>query len=197
MSPEYTDFLHALGALAKVAALSLVLERAMAWLFENELINIVLTKPGTPTDAQPTPARTSRIPGLKSFVVFIVAAIICFKYQVNVFCSLLHTGNTYSADELGILLTAGVVAGGSAGAIALFQGVLNLNKEVRDAQKEAKVAEAQSVKTVALAKAGEASARKEEAEHHALQAKADNVTAEAKAKLTTLSLDAALNALKH
>jgi len=191
-------FIHSLGELGRLVLLSLVLERALAWLFENEIINSLLTREA-PTATTGTRARQPRVPGIKSLIAFAIAAIVCFKYDFNVFFTILHTGTSYERDTLGIWLTAGAVSGGSAGAIALFQSALNLNKEVRDAQTAAKIAraaadkqasetmlarqlaETASAKQIADLEVITAAARKEAAEHAASRVQAEAAMAKAAA----------------
>ena len=55
-------------------------------------------------------------------------------------------------DLPGVILTSLIVAGGSAGAILIFQGYLNLSKQGRDAVVEAKKAAAEADKAEAEAR---------------------------------------------
>lgn len=71
-----------------------------------------------------------------------------------------------------MLITAAIVAGGSAGAMTLFQGVLKFNRESRTSIIEANLAESNSRKDKAEAEAAEAKARKEKAEAEAAEAAA-------------------------
>ena len=50
-------------------------------------------------------------------------------------------------DLPGVILTSLIVAGGSAGAILIFQGYLNLSKQGRDAVVEAKKAAAEAYRS--------------------------------------------------
>ena len=68
---------------------------------------------------------------------------------------------------MGMLMTGFVIAGGSAGAIALFQGYLKLGKESRDAIIEAARAKAESDKQIAELAVAEAQARLAKAEAEA------------------------------
>jgi hypothetical protein len=70
------------------------------------------------------------------------------------------------------LITAAVVAGGSAGAITLFQGVLNFNRDSRTSLIEANKARAE-------ADLAEARARKEKAEVEVAEAVAKKKKVEA------------------
>jgi F0F1-type ATP synthase epsilon subunit len=61
--------------------------------------------------------------------------------------------------DMGVFVTAAIVAGGSAGAITLFQGVLKFSKEAQDIMTEANKAEAEAQKKKAEAEKAEAEAR--------------------------------------
>jgi hypothetical protein len=70
------------------------------------------------------------------------------------------------------------VAGGSSGAIALFQGYLNISKESRDATIGAKIAKAEAAKQIAVLSAQKAKSKKEKADSEKAEAEARNKIAE-------------------
>ncbi len=112
--PEFTSLVL---LLFKVVLLAMVVERAMVLLFEWRWYE-----------------RTVGGWGLKVPITYIVAAIICFRNKFDVFQAILGPEKSGEASDMGMVLTAAVVAGGSAGAITLFQGVLKMTKS---AQKDA------------------------------------------------------------
>ena len=100
--------------------LSLILERGLATLFEWRMWT-----------------RYADGKGLRTPVVFIVALLLCRYMQFDIL--LLIQGKTgaeswHRTFSIGALLTASVIAGGSKGAILLFQGVLGFGREAIDAK---------------------------------------------------------------
>ena len=77
------------------------------------------------------------------------AAPICFHYQFDVIATIFGAAKP---DAIGMFITALVAAGGSAGAISLFQGFLNISKESKDAMIKANNAQADSAKQDAEAR---------------------------------------------
>lgn len=69
----------------------------------------------------------------RSLVAFAVSLLICWYHQFDLFY--LITEHDVGATAVGIVLTALVVAGGSAAAVQLMQQVFGLSREVRDATK--------------------------------------------------------------
>ena len=55
-------------------------------------------------------------------------------------------------DPTGVVLTSLIVSGGSAGAILIFQGYLNLSKQGRDAAVEARKSNMEADKAAAVAR---------------------------------------------
>jgi hypothetical protein len=173
---EYAQFLSVLGALGKLVVLSMMLERALAFVFEHEWFIAVTTREvPDPTDASKT-IRKSRIPGLKGLLALAAALGICFGYRFDVLGTLFGQSQ---ATRIGILLTSLVAAGGSAGAIAIFQGYLGLSKDAREAQIAARRAEAETA-------VAEARAKKEKAEAERVESEARKSIAQM--KLTQVSL---------
>ena len=94
-----------------------------------------------------------------------------------------------SADWMGEVLTGFFIAGGSSGALALFQSHLGWAKSLRDAKLSADKATAETEKLVAKMASDEAKAKAERAEMAAREAKAkaeraEMATREAKTKRT-------------
>lgn len=168
MSAEYQEFVAVLGALARLVVLSIVLERLLAFVFEHDwftrLTSVTAADPGDVSKQ----IRVQRIPGLKGFIALAVAVGLCFAYQFDILGKLF----AQPTRDLGIVITGIVAAGGSAGAIAIFQGFLNMNKEARDAMIAARKANAEAARqqaeaTVERAQAATAGARAEKLEAQA------------------------------
>ncbi len=147
---NYQTFVIVAGALAKLVVVAMLLERGLAVIFEYEwFVRLTTKKDGT-----------SRFPGLKGILAPIAAYIICNEYDFDVLFVVLNGTYPKTVDPLGVALTSLIVAGGSAGAIMIFQGYLNLSKQGRDAAVEAKKTAAEADKVNAEADKAEAEARK-------------------------------------
>lgn len=136
----------AIETLGTLVIVALIVERALAFIFEHEWFK----KRAENKDG------TSKRPGLKGLLALIASLGISFGYGFDVLGILLGNGNH---DTAGRLVTGFVIAGGSSGALALFQGYLGIGKDARDAIMAAKIAKADSVKQVAKLNADEAQAR--------------------------------------
>lgn len=132
MNEQYTAFVEILGALGKLIVIAAVLERVLAFVFEYEWFVRLTTR----VERQ---ARQSRVPGLKAGITLAVSLAICFGYRFDILHVLFRTS---APQALGMIVTGLVVAGGSAGAIAIFQGYLNWGKQSRDTLMAARSAEA-------------------------------------------------------
>jgi hypothetical protein len=177
MSAEYAQFLTALGAMAKLVVLSIMLERAMAFVFEHDWF-VRLTSRLVPDPADATKQiRESRLPGIKGIVALAFAMSLTTLYGFDVLGVLFNT----TPSTMGMLLTGLVAAGGSAGAIAVFQGFLSLNKETRDAMVAARKAEAEEAKETAELRAKTAEANR-------IRAEAEKVEAETRKRIAELQI---------
>lgn len=180
VSVEYKSFLVVLGALGQLVILSMCLERGLAFLFEHEWFVMVFTKKGM----KPSDPDSSKFPGVKGLIALGASAGICVHYNFDVIATIFGSVNP---DMLGMLITALVAAGGSAGAISLFQGFLNISKESRDATIAANKAQADAAKQEAESKAAISKINfereKAEAEAAIAIAKANQQKAEAEAAL--------------
>jgi hypothetical protein len=122
------QFLDVTAAVGTAVLLAGIVERVMAFIFEYKWVDRLLNR-AVDTD---TNHRVSRLPGFKALLALAFSLAITHRYQFDLFTSLFpETSGTPS--RFGIAVTALVVAGGSAGAIALFQGYFKFGKETRDA----------------------------------------------------------------
>ena len=188
-SAEYIAFLATTGALGKVVLAASVVERVLAVVFEHEWFERWFTEVIDDPEDGSKKKRVSKLPGLKGVLALAVSIGICFWYKFDFLAIVFPIGGTGS--PLGIIITGFVVAGGSAGAIALFQGYLNIGKEAREATIAARKAESEAAKKVAELAAGEAKAKKEEAVAEAATKIAQLAAEEAKAKKEKAEAEAA------
>ena len=126
------DFLRVMAALAKLVVLAAVLERALVLLFDWRWYEKTLSGKG-----------------LKVPIVYAFSWTICHFYGFDVLSELFEPGKP---TLMGISLTAAIAAGGSAGAITLFQIVFSFSKEAQGKLREAKLAEAEARTAVARAR---------------------------------------------
>ena len=116
VQPEY--YQTALGAIALVIVLSLALERALSVPFEWGVWDKWLE------------AKKLRAP-----IALVVAWLVCVHMQFDMLQYLTRAEKSWVGPfSLGTLLTAAVIAGGSKGAILLFQGILGFGKGAVDAR---------------------------------------------------------------
>lgn len=108
---------------------------------------------------------------IKTVVAFVVSLAICWGIDLNILngmCKVNGGGgvlcagdNAYFLYWLGIFVTASIVAGGSAGAVKLFQDVLGFSKGARTLMKDVNIAETKAREDEAKAKTAKASAEME------------------------------------
>jgi hypothetical protein len=102
----HLDWERLFEVLAAIIVLAFVLERALALIFEHRLyIDHVQGK------------------GLKEFIAFAAALLVCWAWKFDALSMILLREQT---TFLGEAITAGVIAGGSKGAIKLFRDVLKI-----------------------------------------------------------------------
>ena len=153
------------GALGKVVVLAGVVERVMAFVFEYEWFGRLFTRPD-----ESGSGRISRFPGLKAALTLAFSLGIAYAYEFDLLSTLFDA----EIEPVGMGVTGFVVAGGSAGAITLFQSYWKFGKKTRDAAVAAantsisvKEAEAKQKETEALAATAEADLRRINAEAEA------------------------------
>lgn len=158
----------------KLVVLSLLLERGLAFVFEHDWFRHFLEKKPT-IGPGGVITRESRALGLKATIALAAAYAICRQNDFDVVAAIFDAPHS---TPLGIWSTALVAAGGSAGAMKLFQGFLGLNKDARDAMIEARKAEGDAAKLIARANAERAIAEADAAKAIAATAQATQVDAE-------------------
>ena len=110
------DFFRILAALTKLVVLAMLLERALVLLFDYRWFREKIDGFG-----------------LKSPIAFLVSWGVCSFYKFDVLGALFEANN---ASSMGFFVTGAIVAGGSAGAITLFQGVMKFSKSAQEVMKE-------------------------------------------------------------
>jgi len=141
LSPE---FFRILASLAKLVVLAMLLERALVLIFDYRWYKAKLDGFG-----------------LKVPISLFASWLICNFYKFDVLSALFEPNKP---TGMGVFLTAAIVAGGSAAAITLFQGLFKFSKDAQDSLKEAQKAETEARKKEAEAKKAEAKARIKKAE---------------------------------
>lgn len=165
MTPDqaYERFLDVSGALSLLVILAMLLERSLALIFEYHWFQKL----------------SKKYEGLKTPIAFVASWFTCNFAQFDVLSRLFPPSTGVAEPKtIGILITSAIVAGGSAGAIMLFQGVLNFSREARTSLIEAKkvnaeadLAEAKARKYKAESDAAESIAKKQKAETETILAK--------------------------
>lgn len=100
------------GDLFVLAILAFLIERGLAIIFEHDWYI----------------ATFERVGGFKTVVAYAVSFSICWYYDFDLIATLLEP---QSVTLLGIVITAGILAGGSAGAVKLMQDILGLSRKSR------------------------------------------------------------------
>ena len=166
--------LKVLGELGKVVIAATIVERVLAFVFEHEWFLRLFTVP-----SEDGSQRVSKIPGLKGSIALAMSVWISFRHKVDILHTVFSTDPTDTETKVGMLLTGFLIAGGSAGAIAVFQTYLDFDKKSRDALIEARTAEADARKQVAEDHAKEAKHKAEEARHKVEKAEFESAKARA------------------
>lgn len=119
-NPNLLD--NALSGLTLIVVLSMILERALAVVYEWGPLEEFLT------------AKKLRAP-----IAFVVAYAICAEMRFDLLLELSgRDGATFSKFSVGVFVTAATIAGGSKGAITLFQDVLGFSKGGKAGEKGGK-----------------------------------------------------------
>lgn len=117
----HLDWARTIEVLAAVVVLSFILERALSMLFEwRHFVNKFDKK------------------GFKEPIAYIVALIVCIYWDFDAVSMIILSEST---SLLGEAVTAGIIAGGSKGAVKLFHEVLKMQST---ALREAKQNNSQS-----------------------------------------------------
>ncbi len=182
MNNQYENFLIISAALLQIVVITMIVERGLAFIFEFKWIDEFFA--GLKKKGSSWPSV------LKAIIAFGTSYLICKSYNFDIL-SVLFYPDSPKPDDIGTLITAFVVAGGSVGAIKLFQDYLGLSKDLRDSHLEAKNQQAENEKIVlqrdtalleqekAKAEAKTAEALAEKAQFNAKVALADKERAEA------------------
>lgn len=149
---NYQTVLLVTGALAKLVIVSMVLERGLSVIFEHEWFVRATTKEVKDPLDENKKIRENRIPGLKASLSILASYFVCYHYNFDMLFVVLTGTSPKIFDPTGVVLTSLIVSGGSAGAILIFQGYLNLSKQGRDAAVEARKSNMEADKAAAVAR---------------------------------------------
>lgn len=128
-----------LGQLLKLVTISIIIERSLAFVFEHKWFRKAFVKRELAEDQ----SWESWFPGIKETISIAISLTITFAYDFDILQTLF---DLCTSSTVGLAITALTIAGGSNGAIAIFQGYLRMGKEARDATIEANKALAESKK---------------------------------------------------
>ncbi|MBF0475380.1 MAG: hypothetical protein HQK59_06000 [Deltaproteobacteria bacterium] len=166
---DHLNFLLVAGVFFQLVVVSMLLERAMAVIFEYEWFVRLTTREVTDPNDKTKTIIEKRWSGLKGALAMLASFVICYIYKFDAFLVVLQPAKVLAVPPvppglIGIFITSLIVTGGSAGAILLFQGYLNFSKQARDAIVETKKASAEADKADAEADKAVAEARKKPSE---------------------------------
>jgi len=111
--PFHLDFEKVFELCAYIVVLSIFIERALALVFEHRWV-----------------IQNDNLHGKKEFITFIVAFLICWKYQFDAFSVLNNTEIT----NVGMVLSAMIIGGGTKGSMKLMQDVLGIKRSPEEIQ---------------------------------------------------------------
>ncbi|MEX2177782.1 MAG: hypothetical protein WD801_03670 [Gemmatimonadaceae bacterium] len=147
MNPEvaYSSLLETSAIVGQVVLIAMLLERALAFLFEYHWFEVL----------------NKRVQGLKAPIAYLLSLFISRMYGLDVMAEIFRQeGEPVVVTWIGSFITAGVIAGGSAGAIVLFQNWFNWGRESRNASIAAKTQTAEALKKEAEARHAHAEAER-------------------------------------
>lgn len=157
-----------MNGMIKVVVLAILIERMLAWFYGIEGVSrYVFRTPFVPAGESVTSGADAdryRVPRrtFKSLIPFVLAVVVCWLTNLNLLIAL-FPADEYAANQpfkmFGVLVTAVVVAGGSEGAISVFQVFMGWNKKARDLRQDATREEAEARIAIAKAEKEEALAR--------------------------------------
>lgn len=98
--------------LGQLVILAMIMERGLYFIFDYKLWRDALSKFA-----------------LKGPISFAVALFICWYYDYDILARVL---DPTAITDVGIVITAAILAGGSVGAITLFQDILKFSREGRE-----------------------------------------------------------------
>lgn len=125
----HIDYERLFETLVTIVVLSMIIERTLSLLFESRLFII----------------RTENKPGLKEFISFAVSVFVCIYWQFDAITILIVSSEKMTVP--GMVLTGGIVAGGSKGSIKLFRDVLGFMSTAQKEEMAKKDAKLKAIKT--------------------------------------------------
>lgn len=120
----HIDYERLFEVLLTIVVLSMIVERTLSLLFES----------------RPFIRRTENTHGLRELISFIVSVAVCIYWQFDAVTIIIVSSDVMTVP--GMVITGGIVAGGSKGSIKLFKDVLGFMSSAereRQAVKDAKL----------------------------------------------------------
>lgn len=129
----HLDWARVAEVLVAITVLALLLERALAVLFESKFFLQVVQGKRPETDAQELPKSGRAHSGIGTFpikelIAFVVAAIVCVIWKFDAVSMIFLKEQT---TVLGAVITGGIVAGGSKASVKLFRDVMGIKSTAR------------------------------------------------------------------
>lgn len=122
----HIDYERLFEVLVTIVVLSMIIERALSLLFE----------------ARPFIKRTQNVHGVKELISFIVSVTVCIVWKFDAITILIVSSDKMTVP--GMIITGGVIAGGSKGSIKLFKDVLGFMSSAEKEKKDLKEAQLQN-----------------------------------------------------
>jgi hypothetical protein len=124
----HLDYERTFEVLATIVVLSILIERCLSILFES----------------RPFIKRTEKKHGIRELISFIICVSVCIYWKFDAISILIVASETMTIP--GMLITGGIVAGGSKGSLKLFQDVLGFmstaereRKAIKERELEVKI----------------------------------------------------------
>ena len=118
----YINYERTFEVLVTIVVISMIVERTLALLFES----------------RPFIQKTERAPGIKEIISFVVSVTVCIYWQFDALTIIMASGDKMTIP--GMILTGGIIAGGTKGSVKLFKDWLGFMSSAEKERKEIKEA---------------------------------------------------------
>ena len=143
----YLDFGKLLEVIVAIAFLSILVERALAILFESRIFvelvesgkTIIAIRKERKEGYADVNKDKKAVKGLKELISLIIAVLVCFLAKFDAISVSFASNETITIA--GVIVTGAMVSGGSKGSIALFKGFIGIMSNTEAARKKAKAAQ--------------------------------------------------------
>lgn len=119
----HIDYERTFEVFVTIVVLSMIVERTLSLLFES----------------RPFIEKTKNVHGLKEIISFVVSSAVCIFWKFDAVTIVIVSSDKMTIP--GMILTGGIVAGGSKGSVKLFKDWLGFMSSAEKEQKEIKEAQ--------------------------------------------------------